>query len=348
MECFSVDEGGYTGFDLLNLEQRFQGAAAIAITHEEASQLIEQHFPNLVAPELKYSSLARRPNNRERLLSLQKDVLAHHKCVTYVCNKRFLLILMFLDYAVEPFYYKQGFNFYEDGQNYSLGSLLYYTVPMLFRKDAFEALRIAFQKAMKEKTPDAINALVLAARACRWQQLPEALGPLVEASPECLAAIATPGVSTDAALVVLQSLISRMEVMADEPYQVEHDRSKNLLQYNALLQRFIAHDKAVEFTQSKIASIRFPLKLSAIAQVDSKESPSVQLADVLIGAAIEAANTLAGLRETGSDPQKLMSLYADHQIIHMFPSLNFEEQKKFRKGTQADEVIDYFSTHFHG
>lgn len=347
MECFSVDESGYTGFDLLNAEQRFQGAAAIAITHEEASRLIEQHFPNLVAPELKYSSLARRANNRERLLSLQKDVLAHHKCVTYVCNKRFLLILMFLDYAVEPFYYKRGINFYEDGQNYSLGSLLYYTGPTLFGEDAFEALLIAFQKAIKEKTQDAINALVLAARACRWQQLPEALGPLVEASPECLAAIATPGVSTDAALVVLQSLISRMEVMADGPYQVEHDRSKNLLQYSALLQRFIAHDKAVEFTQSKIASIRFPLKLSAIAHVDSKESPSVQLADVLIGAAIEATNTLAGLRDTGSDPQKLMSLYADHQIIHMLPSLHFEEQKKFREGTQAEEVIDYFSTHFH-
>ena len=68
----------------------------------------------------------------------------------------------------------------------------------------------------------------------------------------------------------------------------------------------------------------------------------------MIGAAIEAANTLAGLRDTGSDPQKLMSLYADHQIIHMFPSLNFEEQKKFREGTQAAEVIDYFSKHFHG
>lgn len=28
MECFRIDEGGYTGFDLLNLDQRFQGAAA--------------------------------------------------------------------------------------------------------------------------------------------------------------------------------------------------------------------------------------------------------------------------------------------------------------------------------
>ena len=30
MECFRIDESGYTGFDLLNTDQRFQGASAIA------------------------------------------------------------------------------------------------------------------------------------------------------------------------------------------------------------------------------------------------------------------------------------------------------------------------------
>lgn len=34
MECFHIDESGYTGFDLLNPAQRFQGAAAVSITEE--------------------------------------------------------------------------------------------------------------------------------------------------------------------------------------------------------------------------------------------------------------------------------------------------------------------------
>src|ERR1035438_3191143 len=102
MECFSVDESGYTGFDLLNAEQRFQGASAISIADHEAARLIKEHFPKLQAAELKYGALARRPGNRERLIGLQRDVLANHKCVTYICDKRFLLILMFLDYATEP------------------------------------------------------------------------------------------------------------------------------------------------------------------------------------------------------------------------------------------------------
>lgn len=272
MECFRIDESGYTGFDLLNTEQPFQGATAIAINDDDAARLIKEHFPKLQADELKYSSLARRPNNHPRLLALQRDILSNFKCVTYVCDKRFLLLLMFLDYAVEPFYYERGINFYEDGQNYSLASLLYVIGPSTLGGSSFDALLAAFQRAVKEKTPESLHSLIDSARMSNWQALPEALGPLaLYAAPECLDAISAPGVSTDAALVVLQSLITRIENMAYGPYSVEHDRSKNLLTYNDLLQSLIDHDESIEFRQSEIAHIKFPLKLTSVTQVDSKK-----------------------------------------------------------------------------
>jgi hypothetical protein len=348
MECFRIDESGYTGFDLLNLDQRFQGATAIAIDDDQARRLIREHLPKLKADELKYRALARRPANRPRLLALLRDLLTHYKCVTYVCDKRFLLLLMFLDYAVEPFYYTRGMDFYQDGQNYSLASLLYAAGPSLLGKEAFDRLLACFQRAVKDKTREALVDLVQAARATRWQELPEALGPLAQfAAPECLQAIATTGVSTDAAFVVLGSLLTRMEAMADGPYLVEHDQSKNLLIYHDLLQRYMDHDEAITFRQSEIASITFPLKLQSVTQVDSEASPAVQLADVMIGAAIEAANTLTGQRAGALDAQAVMTMYADHQLIHMLPSTDFAEQRRFRQGTQAAQVIDYFATNFH-
>jgi hypothetical protein len=66
----------------------------------------------------------------------------------------------------------------------------------------------------------------------------------------------------------------------------------------------------------------------------------------MIGAAIEAANTLTGLRSGGPDPEAVLSLYADHQFIHMIPSIDFEEQRRFRQGAQSAELIDYFSANF--
>lgn len=347
MECFRIDESGYTGFDLLNREQRFQGATAIAISDEDAAQLIKEHFPKLQASELKYRALSRRPANHPRLLALLRDLLSSYKSVTYVCEKRFLLILMFLDYAVEPWYYERGVDFYQDGQNYAMGSLLAITGSTLLGNAEFEALLAAFQRATKEKSPDALRNLVAASRRTNWHEFPEALGPLAQyAAPECLSAITTPGVNTDAAMVVLQSLISRMEVMSDGPYRVEHDQSKNLETYHDLLQRFIEHDEEIELRQSEIASFKFPLKLTEVIQVDSKASPAVQLADVIIGATLEAANNMTGLRAGGLDPEALMSLYADDQFIHLIPNIDFEEQRRFRQGTQASEVIDYFAANF--
>jgi hypothetical protein len=348
MECFRIDESGYTGFDLLNPEQRFQGATAIAIEDDEAKRLIREHFPKLQADELKYRALARRPANHLRLVALQRDLLTHHKCVTYVCDKRFLLLLMFLDYAVEPFYYELDIDFYKDGQNYALASLLYTAGPTLLGKGALDRLLASFQRAVKEKSPEALADLVKTARDSHWRKLPEALGPLAQfAAPQCLQAIATPGVTTDAAFVVLQSLVSRMETMAGGPYRVEHDQSKNLITYHDLLQRYIRHEDAITFRQSEIASITFPLKLQSVVQVDSKTSPAVQLADVMIGAAIEAVNTLTGQRAGALDAREVMALYADHQLIHLLPSIDFEEQKRFRQGTQAAQAIDYFAENFH-
>ena len=63
MKCFRIDESGYTGFDLLNVDQPFQGAAAVAIEDDDAARLIKEHFPLLQATELKYRALSRRPGN---------------------------------------------------------------------------------------------------------------------------------------------------------------------------------------------------------------------------------------------------------------------------------------------
>ena len=252
-------------------------------------------------------------------------------------------------YAVEPFYQKRGFDFYEHGQNFAAGSLLSRAGPTLLGEDAFNALLVAFQAAIKQKTPEALSKLVDAARRTRWKEIPELLGPLAKyAAPECLKEIAAPGVDTDAALVVVHSLISRMEIMVDGPYRVEHDESKNLRRYHELLKRLINHEETINFRQTEITNLAFPFKLADVTQVNSKGSPAVQLADVLIGAAIDATNHLAGLRSDGLDPAKLLSLYRDDQIIHLFPSIDFEEQRRFREGAQAKEMIEYYTKHFSG
>lgn len=347
MDCFRIDESGYTGHDLLNPDQPFQGAAAIGINDDDAARLIRTHFPSLKATELKYRALSRRPANHPRLLGLLRDVLTERRCVTYVCDKRYLLILMFLNYATEPWYYERGVNFYEGGQNYAMASALFRAGPSVLGREAFEALLAAFQEAVKVKNPASLDQLVKAARQTRWREFPEAIGPLAQyAAPECLDAIATPGVTTDAAFVVLVALITRLEAMSTAPYRVEHDQSKNLTRYHSLLGQFISHTDEASFRQSEIATLSFPLKLTAVTQVDSRSSPAVQLADVLIGAVIEATSILTGRRQSGLAPDSLLPLFADDQLIHLLPDHDLEAEVRFRRGSQGAELIEYLARNF--
>ncbi|MDT8867791.1 DUF3800 domain-containing protein [Vibrio fluvialis] len=345
MKSVFIDESGYTGADLLNQDQPFQAASALYLSDSDAKSLIAKHFPRIKSKELKYRDLSRRQTNWNALLDLQSDLLNNYECVSYICDKRFLLILHFIDYAVEPFYYDNGINLYEDGGNYSLASLLYYTGDALLKGDNFREILFLFQHAMKSKTEVSVVALLEKVKASPWHELPEALGPLAHESPSCIEAIMHKDVSTDGAYVVLLSLISRLEAVLSKNYEIIHDRSKNLEQYDITLNKMINHSEEVSFKETEITTIKFPLKLTGVSQIDSKDSPGVQLADVLVGGIIDSSKAITG-KKVNDYNKCIVDLYKDNQLIHLLPSLDFEGQKRFRKGTQGSEVIDYFSRHF--
>ncbi|AVB30087.1 MULTISPECIES: DUF3800 domain-containing protein [Proteus] len=343
MSIFSIDESGYTGRDLLQKSQPWQGASAVKISHDDALYLIKQHFPKRKAPELKFSSLKKRDSYQKPIFTLQQELLANFPCVTCIADKRFILVQLFIEYAVEPFYYANGINLYENGGNVSMASMAYYVCKAYFGND-FENILLSFQNAMYEKTHAAVKTLIKSVKAVDWWLLPEVLGPLAQEHPDCIEAIINPSTSTDAAFIILQALISRTELMSEGPYGIEHDRSKNLLQYNDYLSMLIKCQIPAEFKMSEIASIRYPLKLKSVKQVDSKLSPAVQLCDVLIGSAISGVRDL--LHGKPTPIYSPLKLYEGNQLIHFTPNIDFKEQKKFRNNGQGNEYIDFIADQF--
>jgi hypothetical protein len=345
MRSVYIDESGYTGADLLNPEQPFQAASAIYISEEEAKILINKHFPRLRSDELKYKKLARREGNWDSLLALQKDILDNYECVTYICDKRYVLILHFLDYAVEPFYFDKGQDFYKDGANYALASLAYYAGEMLLGNDSFSEILKLFQLAINSKTTDSISALIEAIRRSNWKKFPECFAPLSFEDKSCIDAIKCKGSSSDAAFVVLFSLISRLEAVMKDEYAIKHDTSKNLEQYDIILQKMIAHENHVSFKKTEATTLTFPLKLKSVEQIDSKKSFGVQLADVLVGGIIDSSKAITKVKVNNYNV-RIVNLYKDYQLIHMLPDIDFEKQKMFRRNTEAGKSIDYIDRNF--
>lgn len=340
MTVFYMDESGFTGADLLQKLQPFQGASALCISPEDARYLIRQHFPKLKAPELKFSSLIKRDTNLKPLYELQQDLLANFPCVICVADKRFILILLFVTHAVEPWYHARGENLLRDGRHFMMASMAYFAGPALLGND-FELILRRFQQAMREKTDAAILALTDTIRTVKWTVLSELLGPLATGCPECIGEILDKDTTTDASFIILNALISRTEVMTPGEYRVEHDRSKNLLQYNHHLSCFINCDQPAEFKLSAHASVSYPLKLTEVSQVDSLDSPGVQLCDVLVGGGIRALQDQIRDGKTGFySPARL---YEAHHFIGFKAESDFTRDNVFRKGGQNAEYVDFIS-----
>jgi len=253
---------------------------------------------------------------------------------------------MFLDTCVEPAFYERGINFYKDGQNYSLASLLHYTAPVHWGQENFDELLYLFQRAMRSKSHVAIQALVEKAKSLRGRELSENLLPLAMEAPECIREITTSPTNTDAAYIVIMSLISHIEKFVEQPYEIIHDRSENLLQYERVLSKLASATFTESFRQTQITTLRFPLNLSHVSQIDSRSSRCIQLADVLIGGMIEYSNSLTGQVAKTDYNQAVLGLYGDVNLIHLLPNLNFQEAKRFREGTSAGDFIDFFAKNF--
>lgn len=278
------------------------------------------------------------------LVQLQKEILRNHNGFSFVCDKKYLLILKFLDNCVEPFYHDGGVDFYENGQNYALASLLYYAGSAMWGETEFYNLLYFYQRASKTKLDLNIEVLLDHAKSLfRRGEMPEVLGPITNRHSSCIEELKTDKHGTDITYVLVFGLVSHLEKYLRDPYNVIHDTSKALTNYNSMFQQLVEIKKKVTFKKTQITSITFPLKLKSVFQIDSKSSFGVQLADILVGGIVEHANTLKYPNRKNDYNQEVITIYGDNDIIHMLPSIDFDEHKEFRKGNKAEKFIRFMS-----
>lgn len=110
------DESGFTGEDLMNPDQRHFTLASTIIPDDEAEALLQACFPNYGGSEFKFSAVWRRPSHRQGLLRFAERLSGlFDRVFAYNIDKRFSLLIKFIDYLVEPLIYANGYDFYKDG-----------------------------------------------------------------------------------------------------------------------------------------------------------------------------------------------------------------------------------------
>ena len=106
-----------------------------------------------------------------------------------------------------------------------------------------------------------------------------------------------------------------METIIDNEYEIIHDKSKNLEQYDVILGKLINHKNVISFKETDVTTLSFPLKLRGVSQIDLKDSTGIQLTNVLIGGLLDSSKAITGVKVNDYN-KKIVELYKDNQLIH--------------------------------
>src|SRR5262245_22648259 len=121
-----MDESGFTGEDLLSLEQPIFVHVSTALSDHEAAALYKKHFHGTQGVELKHKNLSKRSRGQGRIVDLVQDIKDTKKCTVWLCHKEFTLLTYLVDWWVEPAMRQDGIDLYLDGANLGLCNMVYY------------------------------------------------------------------------------------------------------------------------------------------------------------------------------------------------------------------------------
>jgi hypothetical protein len=148
-----IDESGYTGEDLLNIDQPIFVLASTILDNNLCNEIFSEIFPNFKGKELKHSKLRSRLIGQNRIITLIRTLKNYNSLNTlFIVHKEFTLITKLVDLWVEPAMYKDGYDLYDRGGNISLSNLTYNVLRSLLPKNVFSDILTRFQAMMRYRT----------------------------------------------------------------------------------------------------------------------------------------------------------------------------------------------------
>ncbi len=124
MDVF-FDESGYTGNNLLDVDQPTFVAAALAIDYDRATAVVSESRERfgLAPSELKGSKLCRYPKGRQATTWILDQIADYQR--TFVIDKRYALAGKFYEYAFEPCFSSCNSLFYAIGFHYFISNWIH-------------------------------------------------------------------------------------------------------------------------------------------------------------------------------------------------------------------------------
>jgi Protein of unknown function (DUF3800) len=294
------DESGNTGVALLDREQHFFALASTCLESEACAPLI---LPLLREGqrEVKYSRIKASKGGQQQLLELfSSPELRASTCKFRVTDKKYYLVAHLVDKLIEPPLHEAKVDLYAEDAHVRLTNIWYFAGHKIFPGGHWKRVLEAFLDAARQLSPASFHRFDRALeRACRTTpsdtrdfamglylahgRLEEFLG--------CYRGMTV----FDPAVDDFAALMHAWMKDTNEPFAVTHDRSKPLKHSEGLLRALMspASTRTIGYGSRKH---ELPLRISQLEFAESERHPSLQLADVIAGAAVEWCLVNSGQR----------------------------------------------------
>jgi hypothetical protein len=339
------DEAGNTGTDLFN---RDQPVASLASTSLDAAECKDLLLPLLRQgqTEAKYSVLRRTARGQEALLRFfSSDRLTRSTTKALVADKRFSVVAQLVDKLIEPAAYEDGLDLYDGDGQIAYANVLHFAGPDMLPDGRWDNVLKAFLAAVRRPSDETYEALEFVLRgalqyALMHSELAEPIFGLMRA-PDNLHRYLDPFIGTasfDPMPNLFASLVNYWMRQSDERFDVIHDQSKPLQQSEPHLRLLMtqASSRQVGYGDRKV---ELPLRISELTFADSKLHPSLQVADLVAGAAMDLFCVLLGHREGTPYHEALRSsCFTDLIIDGIVPSSDITRENEAQVGETS--IVD--------
>ena len=293
-----LDESGFTGDNLSDIGQPFFTYASVALAESSASALCVEMTSRfrIGGAELKGSSLVKSKKGRDAVSWLLEKVQGNSLVI--VCDKRYALAGKFFEYVFEPVLARQSSLFYAIGFHEFVAAVLYFA-PQMQEADADGMLRNfeSLMRTLDNRYLDAILSVldnvdiaswlgqILVFAQCHRERIAAEINQLRGLRNEPRWYLELSASAVNYLLASWGERFRSLKVYCDESKPLQ----ANLSSDTALFAQFIGREDKAYIPFGKAGTPSFIYNLSdPIRLVNSKDSPGVQIADVIASSATYA------------------------------------------------------------
>ena len=343
-----IDECGYTGDDLFNEDQPIFVLASICLPENYCMELKSKYFSKVQARELKHSRLSKYPTQKNMIIDFLRQMAKESDSVKFaIAHKHYVLVTKIADLLIEPMFYEDGYDFYENGFNIAFSNMLYIQTKIIAGDKFFKNMLRNFQEMIRKQTTTSYEQFFKPIFENKFDEKLEKLLFTIKVfhfrnGPQRLRAI--PKDSLEISFAEAFNLVSYWSKEIYGNFSLVHDQSSNMARNKKTWDKVLHPDVPNKIVGYDRRTMSFPIRTEKTDFERSQDFAGLQLVDILAGAMARCLKwKIQGQKEDDEYAQRLASFLPESFGGHtLWPSSNVTPETLDTIGPKAEDAIQHF------